>query len=156
MKNYFIVLAFLLPLGLVAQNIAGKVTNEKKEALAGASVFWMGTEIGVTTGSNGEFELSAEGIVTQKLIASYVGHLPDTMAITGQTFVEFRLQEAKTLDDVLIEAPRDGVSISDESAIKTEQITQTELQKAACCDLAGCFETQTTVPPPMQSHLRRE
>ncbi|MBK9449887.1 MAG: carboxypeptidase-like regulatory domain-containing protein [Bacteroidetes bacterium] len=147
MKNYFIVLAFLLPIGLVAQNIAGKVTNEKKEALAGASVFWMGTEIGVTTGSNGEFELSAEGIVTQKLIASYVGHLPDTMAITGQTFVEFRLQEAKTLDDVLIEAQRDGVSISDESAIKTEQITQTELQKAACCDLAGCFETQTTVQP---------
>jgi hypothetical protein len=30
-------------------------------------------------------------------------------------------------------------------AVKTELINQAELKKAACCDLAGCFETQGTV-----------
>ena len=53
----------------------------------------------------------------------------------------------KTLGEVIVQPRQPGVIISDKSAIKTEQITQTELKKAACCDLAGCFETQTTVQP---------
>ncbi len=53
----------------------------------------------------------------------------------------------KTLSEVVIESQRPGVILSDAKPIKTEQITQTELRKAACCDLAGCFETQTTVQP---------
>ncbi len=53
----------------------------------------------------------------------------------------------KTLSEVVVESQRPGVILSDTKSIKTEQITQTELRKAACCDLAGCFETQTTVQP---------
>jgi len=37
------------------------------------------------------------------------------------------------------------VIISNIKAIKTEQITQTSLRQAACCDLAGCFGGQSTV-----------
>ncbi|MBI3232973.1 MAG: TonB-dependent receptor plug domain-containing protein, partial [Bacteroidetes bacterium] len=33
------------------------------------------------------------------------------------------------------------------ATFQTEQITQKELSKAACCDMAGCFETQATVQP---------
>lgn len=147
MKKYIFIVGLLFPFGISAQNIIGKVTNDKKEQLIGASVHWLGTTIGVTTGNKGEFEISAKDISNKKLIASYVGHSSDTIEIINQTFVEFKLQETKTLNEVVVQGQRDGVIISDIKPIKTEQITQTELGKAACCDLAGCFETQTTVQP---------
>lgn len=137
----------LFPFGISAQSISGTVTNVKKEPLVGASVHWLGTSIGVITGNQGEFEISAKEISNKKLVARYVGHQSDTIEIANQTFVEFHLQETQTLGEVVVQGQREGVYISDLNPIKTEQITQTELGKAACCDLAGCFETQTTVQP---------
>lgn len=147
MKKYLFIVGLLFPFGISAQTILGKLTNNKKEPLIGASIYWLGTTIGVATGNKGEFEIIAKDISNKKLIASYVGHLADTIEITNQTFIEFRLIETKTLNEVVVKAERDGVIISEINPIKTEQITQTELRKAACCDLAGCFETQTTVQP---------
>ncbi len=147
MKNFIFIVGLLFPFGISAQSILGKVTNDKKEPLIGASVFWLGTNIGVLTGTKGEFEISAKDIANKKLIVRYVGHSADTIEITNQSFVEFKLQETQTLGEVVVAGQRDGVIISDINPIKTEQITQTELGKSACCDLAGCFETQTTVQP---------
>ena len=48
---------------------------------------------------------------------------------------------------VEVSARKPGIYISVLQPVKTEVITQTELKKAACCDLAGCFETQGTVQP---------
>lgn len=147
MKKYIFIVVLLLPCAMWAQNIEGKVNNSKKEPLIGANIYWLGTTLGVTTNNKGEFKISSENITNKKLIASYVGHSPDTIDVTNQIFIEFRLKQIQSLGEVEIEEQRDGVIISDITPIKTEQITQTELGKAACCDLAGCFETQTTVQP---------
>ena len=147
MKIYLFIVGLLFPYALFSQSILGKVTNENNEPLVGANVFWANTTIGTTTGVKGEFELSTKGISNKLLIASYVGHIVDTLEIANQTFVVFKLSESQTLNEVVVKGQRDGVIISDLEPIKTEQITQTELGKAACCDLAGCFETQTTVQP---------
>ena len=145
MKEYIFVVGLLFPYVLFSQSILGKITNENNEPLVGASVFWVNTTIGTTTGIKGEFELTTKDISTKLLISRYVGHSADTIKITDQTFVEFKLVQSQELDEVVVKGQRDGVIISDSEPIKTEQITQTELGKAACCDLAGCFETQTTV-----------
>lgn len=147
MKKYIFIVGLLFPYVLFSQSILGKVTNENNEPLIGASVFWANTTIGTTTGIKGEFELTTEDISPKLLIASYVGHTSDTLKIIDQTFVVFKLKLSQSLDEVVIESQRDGVIISSFKPIKFEQITQTELGKAACCDLAGCFETQTTVQP---------
>lgn len=147
MKKYIFIVGLLFPMAISAQKISGKVTNNKKEPLRDASVYWLGTTIGVTTDHNGEFELPVKNISDKKIIASYVGHAPDTTEILDQTFVEFQLQETKTLGEVVVHGQRDGVIISTIQPIKTEQITTTELRKAACCDLSGCFETQISVQP---------
>ena len=147
MKKYIFIVGLLFPYALFAQSILGKVTNEKNEPLIGASVFWANTTIGTAAGLKGEFELTTKDISTKLLIARYVGHTSDTLEITNQTFVIFKLKESQTLDEVVVNGQRDGVIISNFNPIKTEQITQTELGKAACCDLAGCFETQTSVQP---------
>jgi outer membrane receptor for ferrienterochelin and colicin len=147
MKKYLFIVGLLFPCALFSQSILGKVTNENNEPLVGASVFWANTTIGTTTGVKGEFELTTKDISQKLLVASYVGHIADTLEIANQTFVVFKLSESQTLNEVVVKGHRDGVIISDLEPIKTEQITQTELGKAACCDLAGCFETQTTVQP---------
>lgn len=147
MKKYIFIVGLLFPFGISAQTVSGKVTNDKNTPLPGASVHWLGSTIGVTTGNKGEFEIYFKDISNKNLIASFVGHSSDTIEISNQTFIEFRLQETNTLNAVVVQGQRDGVIISDLKPIKTEQITQTELGKAACCDLAGCFETQNTVQP---------
>lgn len=147
MKKLLFIKGLLLPTALLAQSILGKVTDENNEPLVGATVYWANTSIGTSTGSKGEFELTKKEVSKKLLIASFVGHTPDTVTVTDQTFVVFILKQSQLLNEVVVEGRRDGVIISDIAPIKTEQITQTELAKAACCDLAGCFETQTTVQP---------
>jgi outer membrane receptor for ferrienterochelin and colicin len=147
MKIYIFIVGLLFPCALLSQSIAGKVTNEKNEPLMGASVFWSDTTIGTTTSPKGSFELVLIETAPRLLIASYIGYKTDTIVIADQTRVVFKLKESQALNEVVIRSQRDGVIISDFNPIKTERITQTELGKSACCDLAGCFETQTTVQP---------
>ncbi|MBK8424473.1 MAG: hypothetical protein IPL27_00245 [Lewinellaceae bacterium] len=52
-----------------------------------------------------------------------------------------------TLQEVTVRDEVSGAYISVLQPIKTEIINRAELRKAACCDLAGCFETQSTVQP---------
>lgn len=147
MKYYLFIAGLLFPYAVFSQTILGKVANKNNEPLIGASIYWVNTTIGTTAGIKGEFELTTKGVSPKQLVASYVGHIPDTIVVNDQTFIVFKLKESQTLNEVVVKAQRNGVVISDLEPIKTEQITQTELGKAACCDLAGCFETQTTVQP---------
>ena len=138
---------FWFVIGVSAQTLSGKVTNQNKEPLEGADVYWLNTGFAVTTDKDGIFHISMKDVGNQKLIANYIGHISDTIEIGRQSYVEFRLKVVNALQEVVVQGQRDGVIISDITPIKTEQITQTELGKAACCDLAGCFETQSTVQP---------
>lgn len=147
MIKFIFIVGLLFPYGLFSQTILGKVTNNKKEPLQGASVYWLGTSESVKTGEKGEFEIMITDTNNYILIASFSGYTSDTLEVNNQSFVEFRLKEIKIIEEVVVTGQRDGVIISNVNPIKTEIITQTELRKAACCDLAGCFETQTTVQP---------
>ncbi len=147
MIKYLFIVGLLFPYALLSQSILGKVTDEYNEPLVSASVYWANTIVGTTTDVKGEFKLSTKDISPKLLIASYVGHTTDTLEITNQRSVEFKLKGTQAFDDVVLKSQRDGVIILNQKPIKTEQITRTELGKTACCDLAGCFETQTTVQP---------
>jgi len=131
---------------MLGQTVNGRVINELNEPLVGASVFWLGTDVGTATNQQGYYEIARAGESNSILIASFVGHSSDTLKVTQETVINFQLKTA-SLTQVIVLEEQYGVVISDNSAIKTEKITQTELVKAACCDLAGCFETQTTVQP---------
>jgi outer membrane receptor for ferrienterochelin and colicins len=147
MKKIHFIAAALFPLSVAGQTISGKVTGKGNEPLAGASVRWLGSKTGIVTNEKGTFQIAKAGKSDNKLIATFVGYLPDTLSISTQNNIVFTLKLANELSAVVVEGQRYGVLISDTRPIKTEQITATELKKAACCDLAGCFETQTTVQP---------
>ena len=147
LQNLGLLVACFFPWNVFGQDVSGKVFNERKDPLVGANVYWLGTSVGVSTDEEGGFVISGNDITEKLLVASYVGYRTDTLRVSSPFWVEFRLQEAHSLNEAIIQEHRDGVMISDLTPIKTEQITTTELAKAACCDLAGCFETQTTVQP---------
>jgi hypothetical protein len=59
MKNLFIVIIFLFPIFISAQKIlTGKVTDEKNNPIANASVFLSNTSIGTKADDDGSFEIS--------------------------------------------------------------------------------------------------
>jgi outer membrane receptor for ferrienterochelin and colicins len=147
MNKYVFILGLLFPIVGFTQTISGKVTNDQGTPLVGANVYWLDNSAGTSTDDQGEFQISSTANNPLQLVASYVGHSSDTIEVMGRSVIDFQLSESKTLRKVVVQGRQDGVVISNLNPVKTEQITQTELRKAACCDLAGCFETQTTVQP---------
>jgi len=101
------------------------------------------------TNENGVFSLELDSTVTDRRLAiSAAGFKSDTVDAAGKTYLSITLQEeaARTIGGVTVTDSR-GTYISTLSATNTEVITQRELTKAACCDLAGCFGTQASVQP---------
>jgi outer membrane receptor for ferrienterochelin and colicins len=145
LKAYTTILCLLSSFNIFSQSLTGKVINSKSQPITGASVYWLDTTIGTTTGDKGEFKITLQNITQKKLIVSFVGYNPDTINITNQTYITVKLEETQTLDEITVTGERPGTYISRINPIKTEIITQTELTKAACCDLAGCFDSEGSV-----------
>lgn len=146
MRSFFILIAICLSNVLAGQSARGRVLDADAQPLPGASVVWLANGKGVTTDSDGNFLLENPPTADLRFAVSHVGFLPDTASAAQMFFFEIVLAYAQ-IETVEIRAKKPGVYISMLQPIKTEVITQAELKKAACCDLAGCFETQGTVHP---------
>lgn len=145
-----IILAFLymLPPDTFAQNVRGgvQVNGEKgtKEFLPGANIYWANTTEGTTTDAKGQFEIPWKGDSLNKLVASFVGYVNDTIEVTSPMHtVMFYLYEENELKEFVIEG-RD-FSISHIKPINMETIGDKELKKAACCNLSESFESNASV-----------
>lgn len=146
MHKYIVFLGLLLPLGIAAQTISGRVVNTNNKPLSGASIIWLNSKKGVTTKDDGSFSISKPA-ANGKLVASHIGYAKDTIDVAGMDTILFVLKEKSTLKEVIVSTEKSGTVISNLSPIKTETLTSVELKKSACCDLAGCFETQSSVQP---------
>ena len=153
MRPLFLAIAFVFGAsGLQAQSLKGKVFGKdkgdtEKEILPGATIQWMGTLVGTSVNANGVFELSTDGISDRRVVATAAGYFNDTVDVSGKTYLSIVLQrDGTSLSGITVRDNR-GAYLSNLSAVKTEILTQRELTKAACCDLAGCFGTQASVQP---------
>jgi outer membrane receptor for ferrienterochelin and colicin len=130
-----------------AQSIRGHVYNELDEPLIGATVQWLDTQAGTATNEDGVFELALPAVSIPQLVVSYIGYLRDTIQITTGSDIRLQMKPDGYLSTVVVKESEPGRFISTTSAIKTEVLTELELRKSACCDLAGCFNTQASVQP---------
>jgi outer membrane receptor for ferrienterochelin and colicin len=147
MFKYIILYIIFFPITVFTQSIRGKVVDNKDEPLIGANIHWINTTIGTSVDVRGEFEIPLHGITDKRIIISYVGYESDTIIITNQISIKVLLKEKTNLDEFIVEGDGPDTYISSIDPIKTEVITKAELTKAACCDLAGCFDTQGSVQP---------
>ena len=67
----------------------------------------------------------------------------NTQVINDSLFV--LMQNSVDLEDVDIKAKSNTTQISLINSINTQTITTGEIQKAACCNLSECFETNNSI-----------
>lgn len=141
----------LFSYSLKAQEIKGRVStkNDKGvlEAIPGASIFWQGTEIGVSSDIEGLFEIENPQQFPAKLIVGMLGFKNDTIHISfpNQTNLEVILKNSLTLKEVILEENQSATQYSTFNPINTEILSEKELQKAACCNLSESFSTNASV-----------
>ena len=118
-----------------------------KVVLPGANVFWAGTTTGTATDEQGRFEIKIDcSKLPHKLVVSFMGFRTDTLMIeAGQETVEVVLESSQDLDEVVVRGRRTGSHVSSLEPILTNVITESELQRAACCNLSEAFETNASV-----------
>lgn len=144
-------ISLLMSLNMLAQSgqLKGKVTaitDGKTQELAGANIFWKGTQTGTVSDQNGAFSLPLLE-TTDSLVISFVGY---TDRVLGPKDWQVKnliveLQASEQLAEVEIVKRQKSTRIERMSALKTEQIVQKELLKAACCNLSESFETSPSV-----------
>ncbi|MBR5334198.1 MAG: TonB-dependent receptor [Alistipes sp.] len=148
MKIKIVLFSFLLSLmgfNLAAQNVSGVVRDASNgEPLIGASVYWLGTTVGIGTELDGSYELHrVKGYDT--LVAAYVGYHSDTIKVAaGVAKVDFSLKSATEIDEVVVEGGL-GNYIKHDGLLKGETISFAGLCKMACCSLAESFENSASV-----------
>jgi TonB-dependent starch-binding outer membrane protein SusC len=87
----------ILVLSAMAQNriqVRGRITNERSQPIANASVVVKGTTTGTTTNDNGDFEISAPS--NGSLVVSSVGYPTKEISISGQGTHNVTLTTAAT------------------------------------------------------------
>jgi len=112
--------------------------------LPGANVYWLNTEIGTITNTDGEFKIPYPKKYTQ-LIVSYVGFKTDTIQITEATEIKHWLLPESSLDAIVLQKRKQTAFRSLLQAQNVTMISSAELLKAACCNLAESFETNPSI-----------
>jgi len=149
MKQIITIILLALSTATFAQSLTGKLIDKADGSpLVGANIYWENSSTGTFTNNDGEFDIPFVAERNQ-LIVSYIGYENDTLTIAdGQNNLLFEMGQDKgsTFSEVVISTQRADTYTTND-ATKIEVITEGELAKAACCDLAGCFETQASVQP---------
>jgi len=83
------------------KNITGIVTDERGEPIIGANIMEKGTTNGVVTNLSGEFSLLVFDNATLQI--SYIGYMPQEVAVGNQTTVNILMREdSQTLNEVVV------------------------------------------------------
>ena len=114
-----------------------------RSVLPGASVQWINTSDGTITDAEGKFELPLENISDKRLIVSMMGFYPDTVSAENKRHVFINLRSVST-SEILVEDDNASNFIS-KDVVKTEVLSQNEFKRASCCDLSGCFGSNSSV-----------
>lgn len=146
MKKLHITFIYILCLGTFAfsQEITGLITTIEGIPLQGANVVWEGSSLGTITDENGAFVISDEGIENRTLVFSFVGFNQEKIKVGELKHWNIMLIEDNTISGVEIRTKANATRYADSPA-KIEVIGTREIERAACCSLAGCFSTNSNV-----------
>ena len=130
----------------VTGKASGRTADGGTEPLVGASVFWLNTNKGTTTGEDGSFELP-ESAGSPAIVITYIGYRPDTIAAADarQPIAAVLTPLDAEIDEVVVAGRQKGNYMSKLNPVTTSVITKAGLQKMACCSLAESFENSAAV-----------
>ncbi len=152
MKLFIVfILLFQAFLGVTAQPapeiITGKVFESEHghhHPLSGANIYWAGTTQGTISIPDGSFSIERNSS-TNLLVVSFAGCKSDTLVTDQLNYFEIILDNIYEIEVVEVVKRAKTTSFSMINPIKVEKISETELHKAACCNLSESFETNASV-----------
>jgi iron complex outermembrane receptor protein len=106
LKAFTIAFMFMLPLGLMAQTIKGKVTDTSGSALPYMNVLVKGTTTGTTTSDAGEFSLTVKSLPVT-IVVSSIGFKTKEVTVTTNSFLTIAITEGdESLGEIIITGSR--------------------------------------------------
>ena len=106
LKAFTIAFMFMLPLGLIAQTIKGKVTDTSGNALPYMNVLVKGTTTGTTTSDSGEFSLTVKSLPVT-IVVSSIGFKTKEVKVTSNSFLTIAIKEGdESLGEIIITGSR--------------------------------------------------
>ncbi len=138
------VLIFICFSGWAQTAIKGRVIDKNtQKAIAGAMVHFLGSKQYTITDEQGVFELSSPRVYSH-FVVRFVGLGSDTIAIGDKKAFEIELQD-RSLETISIESRRETLFVDEQATQKVLIVQESELEKAACCNLSESFETNPSV-----------
>jgi copper chaperone CopZ len=128
--------------------VTGIVLSEDNKGnftpLAGASVYWSGTNEGSTSDPHGVFMIQ-KNENTKDLVVSYTGFQPDSIFVSDNRPLQVMLAVNGQLSVIKIEGKVKPSYVNNLGAVRSLMISSKDLLKAACCNLSESFETNPSV-----------
>jgi len=127
LKAFTIAFMFMLPLGLMAQTIKGKVTDTSGSALPYMNVLVKGTSTGTTTSDSGEFSLTVKGLPVT-IVVSSIGFKTKEVKVTSNSFLNIEIEEGdESLGEIIITGSRTAPRSSTDSPLPIDVVGVKEL-----------------------------
>jgi iron complex outermembrane receptor protein len=122
-----LVLAFILPMSMIAQTVSGTVKDDKGETLPFVNVIEKGTTNGTTTNEDGTFSLRVS-IIPTTLIVNSLGFTEVEIPITTTENISITIKEDGVgLDEVMITGNRAKPRTILDSAVPIDNVSAKEL-----------------------------
>ena len=126
LKLCTIAFMFMLPLGLMAQTIEGKVTDSSGAGMPYMNVVEKGTSNGVTTNDNGEFSIIVKSLPTT-LVVSSMGFATKSVKVTQPSYLTIVVNEDNSLNEVVITGSRTPQRSNTKSPLPIDIVSSKDL-----------------------------
>jgi iron complex outermembrane receptor protein len=121
---------FMLPLGLMAQTIKGKVTDSSGEGLPYMNIVEKGNKSnGVVSDKNGEFSITVESL-PMTLMVSSMGFETKSIKVTQPSYITIVVNEDNALDEVVVTGSRNKPRTILDSPVPIDNIDVAELKNS--------------------------
>lgn len=142
-----IILGVLFPVFSFAQSsVLGRLVNQNKQPVSNAKIFILEKGNTISPDQNGYFSL----IQGQNLHLTIEADGYKKVTVDQSTAVDFEIQLEKTqseqqIETVVVKSQQKSLNHSQKAISNTINLSQKELQKAACCNLSESFETNPSI-----------
>lgn len=147
MKSVYLLLFLYSQTALAQLLLDGHVYDEQNKGLESAIIYLNAYDLHTLSDSTGYFAIDLSKIGNFRpgsIIISRVGFETDTVYIPEPGHYDFIMRPNASVTFVEVRGRRAGTYLAN-TVNQIEVIHAVELTKSACCDLAGCFNTQGSV-----------
>ena len=131
LKFCTIAFMFMLPLGLMAQTVKGKVTDSSGEGLPFMNVVVKGnTSNGVITDNNGEFSITVESL-PMTLVVSSMGFETKNIEVIKNSYLTIVVNEDNALEEIVVIGSRNPNRTAIDSPVPIDIVDVRELTAMA-------------------------